>query len=284
MNHTNQLALQYPINCTKNTHTMKSNQFFDGHRFRQLLSREIVLNQRIGLIVLTTLFLILLFNALAWAYNREGGYHAFSYPFFLVLTGSILSSLSFTEMDQSHGKQFYLLLPASPFEKFLSKWLLLGIGYFLVFTVGYYLLAFVARFIGKLLFDFDLGTFNMLDNDNLLFIQLFFALQALFLLGAVYFRKFAIFKTVLSTFLTGVFMIAIAALLFRIIMFDMFEGLYHFKPVLEINGTMMEVQPSSNFKSFMQQNGENIVRLWGLWIIPAVLLVVGYFKLRETEL
>ncbi|MEM1120599.1 MAG: hypothetical protein AAGJ18_09120 [Bacteroidota bacterium] len=284
MNSTNQLALQPPINYTKNTHTMKSNQFFDGNRFRQLLSREVVLNQRIGLIVLATLFLILFINALTWAYNREGGYHAFGYPFFLVLTGSILSSLAFTEMDQSHSKQFYLLLPASHFEKFLSKWLLLGVGYFAVFTIGYYLMAFVAQFLGKTLFEFDLGTFSLLENENQLFIQLFFALQALFLLGAVYFRKYAVFKTLLSTFLTVICLVATAALLFRIVMFDMFEGLYYFRPAMEINGEMMTVQPSSGFKSFMQQNGESIIRLWGFWIIPAVLLVVGYFKLKEKEL
>jgi len=34
----------------------------------------------------------------------------------------------------------------------------------------------------------------------------------------------------------------------------------------------------------MESNAESYVRFIGFWIIPAVLLAVGYYKLKETEL
>lgn len=284
MNQTNQITISHPINYTKNNKTMETNQFFSTDRFRHLLAREFTLNKRTGLIVLATLFLVLFINGLTWAYRRELGFHEFGYPFFLIISGCILTSLSFSEMDKAYGKQFYLLLPASHFEKFLSKWLITAIGYFIVFTLSYVLFSLVANFLGQSFFGFDMGAFDLFSVDNRLFIQLFFALQTVYLLGAVYFRKYAIFKTMLSTFLVTICSIAIGFLLFRVVMFDLFDGLYQFSPTLEINGKMTPVEPSGDFQKFMRLNGENYVRLWGLYLIPAVLLVVGYFKLKETEL
>ncbi|GEM_PF-5793302 len=110
------------------------------------------------------------------------------------------------------------------------------------------------------------------------------AAQTIFLLGAVYFRKFAIFKTVLSATLIGLCLIIISAIVFRLVMFDLFDGLLTFRPEMMVDGKMMPVEPSRGFQNFMERNAENYSKLVGLWIIPAVLLVVGYFKLKETEL
>ena len=74
-------------------------------------------------------------------------------------------------MNTSYGKQFYLHIPASNAEKFISKWLQTGIGYFLVFTLIYFLFSFIANALGKAFFNFDHGTFNLFTKDNTLYIQ-----------------------------------------------------------------------------------------------------------------
>lgn len=284
MNQSNQIIIPHSFNYTKNNNTMETNQFFSTTRFRHLMSRELAQKKKMILLAVSAIFLIVFINAMGWAYNREIGFAEFGYPFYLVIAGCIFTSFSFAEMDQSYGKQFYLLLPSSHFEKFLSKWLITAIGYFLSFTLGFILIYLIANLLSKAIFDFDLGPLNLFSAQNRFFMQFFFAVQTIYFLGAVYFRKYVVFKTILSQFLVIVISILTGLLLFRLVMFDLFDGLYHFNPQQEINGKMMPVQPGGSTQLFLQNNIESYVKLWGLWIIPAILLVVSYFKLKETEL
>ncbi len=263
---------------------METNQYFSSPRFWHLMQREFAQNKKILLLIAAASFLVVGGNALGWAYNREHGYHEFSYGFYLLVGGFILTSLSFTEMNRPDGKLFYLTLPASSLEKFISRWLITGLGFAILFTLGYWLTTIIAKALGLGIFDFNIGEFNPFTAYNLLFFQIYLAAQTIFLLGAVYFRKFAIFKTVLSATLIGLCLIIISAIVFRLVMFDLFDGLLTFRPEMMVDGKMMPVEPSRGFQNFMERNAENYSKLVGLWIIPAVLLVVGYFKLKETEL
>jgi len=275
MNQSNQINIPHPFNYTKNNDTMETNQFFSTTRFGHLMSREFTQHRKVIFLAIGAIFLIIFLNAMAWGYNREHGFHKFAYPFYLIFGGCILTSFSFAEMDQPYGKQFYLLLPAAHFEKFLSKWLFTAIGYFTVYTTGYILLSYIIDFCGTAFFGYDLGTLSLFSEENRFFMQFFFAVQTIYLLGAVYFRKYVVFKTILSQFLVTVISILTGLLLFRFVMFDLFDGLYHFNPQQEINGKMMPVQPGGSTQLFLQNNIEWYVKLWGLWIIPAILLVVG---------
>lgn len=283
----NQLTIPpstYNPPTTKNRKTMEVNQYFSFARFGHLLKREFSQNKRIILMIAAVAFLLIGGNALGWAYNREHGFHEFAYPFYLLVGGFILTSLSFTEMNPHDGRLFYLTLPASSLEKFVSRWLITGLGFATVYTIGYYLISSIANGLGQSIFDFNIGSFNFFTEENMLLFRLYLAIQTIFLLGAVYFRKYAIFKTVLSTVLFAICMAITAVLLFRLVMFDLFDGLYHFNPEMSINGKTVPVEPSRKYQRFMEHNAENYFRTIGLWVIPAVLLVIGYFKLKETEL
>ena len=283
----NQLTIPpstYNPPTTKNRKTMEVNQYFSFARFGHLLKREFSQNKRISLMIAAVAILLIGGNALGWAYNREHGYHEFAYPFYLLVGGFILTSLSFTEMNPHDGRLFYLTLPASSLEKFISRWLITGIGFATVYTIGYYLITSIANGLGQSIFGFNIGTFNFFIEQNVLFFQLYLAIQTIFLLGAVYFRRFAIFKTVLSTVLFSICLALVSLLIFRIVMYDLFDGLYQFRPEMSFNGKMVPVEPSHSFGNFMENNAEDYARMLGLWIVPAVLLVVGYFKLKETEL
>jgi len=269
---------------TKNRKTMEVNQYFSVARFGHLLNREFSQNKKIILIIAAVALLLIGGNALGWAYNREHGFHEFAYPFYLLVGGFILTSLSFTEMNRPNGKLFYLTLPASSLEKFVSRWLITGIGFVIVYTIGYYLISSIANGIGQSIFDFNIGSFNFFVEKNILFFRGYLAIQTIFLLGAVYFRKFAIFKTVLSTVFFAICLALVSLLIFRIVMYDLFDGLYQFRPEMSINGKIVPIEASHSFQRFVENNVENYARILGFWVVPAVLLVVGYFKLKETEL
>ncbi len=283
----NHLTLNQPIinqPTIKKHNIMETNQYFSFPRFWHLMQREFAQNKRILFMIAAVAFLVVGGNLLGWAYNREHGVHEFGYGFYLLVGGFILTSLSFTEMNRPDSKLFYLTLPASSLEKFLSRWLITGIGFAVFFTIGYWITTIIARGLGIAIFDFNIGDFNAFTKENLLFFQIYLAVQTVFLLGAIYFRKSAIFKTVLATALVAFCLIIIAAISFRLVMFDLFDGLINFRPEMEVNGNIVPVEPSRSYQNFMERNAENYLRIVGLWIVPTVLLVVGYFKLKETEL
>lgn len=263
---------------------METNQFFSLPRFGHLIKREFIQNKRNLVIVSLTIFSILLASSLVYASDRDNEFYENFFPSFLLIAGFIGTSLSFTEMNKPDSQTFFLTLPASNFEKFLGRWLATGIGYIIFFLTGFWLLSKVANGLGNAIFNFNHGDFNPFTRDNKLFIQLYLAIQTIFLIGAIYFRKVAFFKTILSTVLIALFFAFFSFFLFRITMFDMFEGWFNFNPEMEINGKLVQVQPSQDFQRLGLKYGEKYLRLLGFWIIPIILLIAGYFKLKETEL
>ncbi len=278
----NQPVINQPT--IKKNNIMETNQYFSFPRFGHLMQREFAQNKKVILIIAAVAFLVVGGNALGWAYNREHGYHEFSYGFYLLIGGFILTSMSFTEMNRLDSRLFYLTLPASSLEKFISRWLITGLGFAIFFTIGYWITVIIFKALGGAIFNFDIGDFNPFTEQNILFFRIYLAGQTVFLLGAVYFKKFEIFKTVLSTALIGLSLAVLSAIIFRLAFFDLFDGLLTFRPEMEVNGTMMPVEPSRNYQKFMERNAENYLKTIGLWVIPTVLLIVGYFKLKETEL
>jgi len=180
---------------------MEANQYFSLPRFWQLLQREFAQNKKIIFLIAAVIVLVIVFNGLGWAYNREYEFNEFAYPFYLLVSGFVLTSLSFTDMNRSDNKLFYLTLPSSTLEKFISRWLITGPGFAILFTLLYWFATSVALSLGITIFDFNIGAFNFFAYEHPLIFQVYLAVQTLFLLGAVYFRKFAIFKTALSTVL-----------------------------------------------------------------------------------
>ena len=160
----NQLTINLPT--IKKRNIMETNQYFSLPRFGHLLKREFIQHKKALLMIALAVFLILGGNALGWAYNREHGYHEFAYPFYLLLGGFILTSLSFTEMNRPDNKLFYLNLPASSLEKFISRWLLSGLGFALFFTLGYWVVSLIITPVGIQIFNFDIGGFEFFTKRN----------------------------------------------------------------------------------------------------------------------
>jgi hypothetical protein len=119
--------------------------------------------------------------------------------FFLIALfawGTLATSECFRDMHSRNTTMGFLLLPASALEKTLSRLLLHTVGlvaYLLVFTT---VLSWVAEGLNLLIFDVRRPFFSPFDSLVWMLMPYFICTQAMFFLGAAWFRKLHFVKTV----------------------------------------------------------------------------------------
>lgn len=258
-----------------------NNLIFNPNRFLLLLQKELWSGNKKPLIVTGAIFGFLILFAIFMIYT-EDGYHALNYNLFpLVLLGGglIFTSVSFYEFNEKTGTHHYLSLPASTFEKFLSKWLITAI----LFPIATVILFWLYSKIGDWLY-YKHGNYIVEEYDgwsvtnwwSWFFIRLYLVIQTIYLVGAIAFQKYTFFKTSLSTFLTILLFGGLCFLSFRLIFADFFVGFL--SPNHELS-----LVTNDETQDFMMNHYQNGLE-YGLWLLlPAVMLVVGFFKLKEKE-
>lgn len=253
-------------------------QQFQIQRFIALLKVELSKINRSTWMIIGAVFTVSLLTSLVWAADQDPEFHQIFYPIILLGGGFLFTSVAFSELIEDKSRQFYLTLPASNLEKFLSKLLVSSIAYTTFVVVGYFLFSLLVDGLTNYYYNYQFIPFAPFSGEYWLIFKLYLTLQSIFLLGAITFRKYAFFKTMLiGATLPFVFGI-ISFLLLRLVFFDYFG----FSPDMEgsINTNM---QPSKGFESF----GQNI--LWPLvqflfWVgLPIFFWVVAYFRLTEKE-
>lgn len=289
MNHPTELTLKQPLanmptTNTKKRKTMPINEYFSLPRFGHLMRKELAASRRLPLIVAAATFFLLSIIAYAFMDDKDPQFHQIFYPILLLGGGFIFTSISFSELYVVQQRQSYLNLPASTLEKFLSKYLISGIGFITLTALAYWIFSIIIDGISRYFFDYSFHTFKPFGEHNQLFFKIYLGVQTIFFLGAILFRKYNFFKTVASAFVVIIILEIIAVILFRIVFYDMFDGLYRFRPEMAINGHTMQVEPSDSFKDFAEFTLLPYLKFLGLFAIPAFLLVIGYFKLKEKEL
>ncbi|MEM6967186.1 MAG: hypothetical protein AAF573_20655 [Bacteroidota bacterium] len=258
-----------------------NNLIFDSRRFLLLLQKELWTGNKKTLITIGAVFGFLILYAGLIIYN-EDGYHVLNYnlfPIVLLGGGLVFTSVCYHEFNDKTGTHHYLSLPASTFEKFLSKWFITAILFPLAAAVLFWLYTKIGDW---LYFQHDTYIvegytgWSMTNWWTLFFVRLYVVIQTIYLVGAIAFQKYTFFKTSLSLFLAILLFAGLCLLAFRLVFADFFVGLYDFNHELT-------VAPNDATKSFMinQYQGGLEYAFWLL--LPAVMLVVGFFKLKEKE-
>jgi hypothetical protein len=203
--------------------------FFSPKRFSQLLLRDFTSGYRAILIsmaagaggILLIAVLTALGNALSgnWqAPNAEFYFGLFTNVLFF--GGFIISSLAFKEAHQGGSGIFYMTIPSSTFEKFLSKLLVTSLG----FAVGTLVLitatAAVSEGVVRLIFGSGFGFFNPFSRVVLELVGIYLITQSVFLMGSLWFKKLAYVKTALWIVIFGVVTLIVAAAAARILLAD----------------------------------------------------------------
>lgn len=199
------------------------NKYFNWSRFIKFLQYDMALHKRKYMLFALVMFVVLFFvsyyllddnyrilkeNANKYNYKQQHSdyvsYFVWSYLIFaIVVVGS-----SFSFFRTKEGVSNYLRLPVSNFEKFFYEFLLrvviFNLLYLLFFWMGFRLAALV--FSQEYSRGFmDIPSFGILDSLDFVKNKLernvgllsLFSLTTFMLAGASYFKKYALFKTVL---------------------------------------------------------------------------------------
>jgi hypothetical protein len=253
---------------------------FSVPRFSLLLQRELVHHYK----TLTTAFgfglgVLLLLSILSVAGANTWNFHQTFFPLVLFWGGYIVTSMAFTEIHRAPRNYFYLTLPASPLEKYVSKLFLTSVGYILGALAGYFLFSLLVTGINFLLFRITLPVFNPFQADVWLSVRTYFVTQSLFMFGALFFKKTHFIKTVLSIITFFFVLTFIMGIVFSIVFFDYIQtgmiGKFHFS--IPFSGQIFQqFAPWGNVLSTIFS-----ILFWVL--LAPFFWVLGYLRLKESE-
>ncbi len=256
---------------------MQTDKFFNFRRFWLLLKNDFLGNYRSSLIAIGAVFGVLLFiNVSSSSSSSDWDFHLVFYPLTLFIGGFIVTSMAFTELHHKQKSYAYVTLPASQFEKFLSKFLLTSIGYVLISAVLYYLYSLIAILISMPFFSRYHGAFDMFHPVIIKTMLIYLVTQSVFMFGAVYFKSHNFIKTILSLYALSLVLSLFSMLLARILFGDFFHG-------APFSFSGME---SVEFQYFAESTGRIIARVAEIffWAFMAPLFwVLSYLRLSETE-
>lgn len=251
---------------------MNTSNTFSINRVALLMKRHVVYNFKTYLIsfaaVGSILIVISLLKTLANSgYFSEGSFITLG-TFFLFVGGILLTSNVFKELSSKNRGWFYLILPANPFEKVSSYWLLTTIGFVLISTLTLILSSIILSTFLSLLFTTEFYVFNPFTVHYLWVLINYFIVQSLFFFGAIFFRKNNFIKTVLSIFVFAFILIIISA----IVIYLLFGS-------TDIGTNDFNLSDDKFFTVTLPYAAKTLY--YGL-MIP-FFITVSYFKLKERE-
>jgi hypothetical protein len=208
-------------------------------------------------------------------------FHLVFYPLLLLIGGHINTSLAFKELHDKQRSYMYLTLPASQAEKYVTKLLITTVGYTLATLVVYFLFSLAAAGIGQLVFGMAHPIFDPFHPMIWEAIGLFIATHAVTFFGAIYFRKMHLINTLLWASIIGIALGILGMLLTRVVFGDLFGGAFRFgvdAGNLNLAG-VPDVQRITDFFVALR----NIVQITFYYVMPPFFWLLGFVKLRETE-
>lgn len=265
---------------------MKSNNLFSLGRFMLLFKQSFMVNKKligISLAGLTGIIFIslVLFQSVSKFQIWNPGRSMATFQLFFFSLGIVYSSLSFPAFRSKEKTMFYLMLPASNFEKFIFEFLTRIIAFILFMPFIFWMTAniegaIVHRFIPESIgfyyrfpFETFLKTFNHKDAlegwHKFRNIQIcLFAFVAAFA-GASYFSKSPLMKTL--------FMFLIIFGGFSLFTYLLYKGL-----------NLTENSISGNRILFFKNNDE-VISYFAMAVIAVnlALLSIAWFSLKEKE-
>jgi hypothetical protein len=165
-----------------------------------VLRGDLLRNYRSTLVVSGTAALVALLVSLATAYDGSVGsgpnFYRFCFIAALFAWGTIATSVCFSDLHGRGTNMAFLLLPASALEKTVSRLLIHTVGLIVYLLVLTTLLSWVAEGLNTVAFGVRRGFFSPFDPVAWMMLPHFLAAQALFFLGAAWFRKVQFVKTV----------------------------------------------------------------------------------------
>lgn len=252
---------------------MRTNTYFNIHRFTNLLKRELHTNIKRSLLIIGAMFSIFTIAAFLGFEIGQGmqneatfqEFHNWAFIAMLYIGGAFIASFSFIELRNKIKAHFYLMTPGSSLEKLLVNLTITLVGYFLFITLAYFIYSVVFNWITAAIYGYHFNLVNFREKDVLDAIRFFVAFQSVFLLGAISFRKYPVILTPIFVFVLN----------FVVLGFTKLVSVFIFG---DINLNNQIILPGLNgILDFY-------ARITIFYILPLVLWFVTYLKLNEKEL
>ena len=262
---------------------MRAHNIFHPARFYLLVRNGVVLNKSAILNVSAAVGGLMLFlSALDAFWGYRQWFHQWFYLGVLYLGGLIVTNRIFREFHDTVKGPAWLLIPASLLEKALSRIALSTVVYVVTTMLVYFGFSLVSEGFNWLLFRRYHPLFNPFDPLILHGVVLYFVLQAPLLVGAVYFRKHSLSKTILALLgYTFVFIVVVVCAIW-LIFGNYFDGLFPgLEALIEQTGTHDEAIVAN-----IERLGRVALWIWRIvfWaLIPALCWTTCYYRLKETE-
>jgi len=255
---------------------MQVEKSFQPERVYRLIRNTMILNRSSILVVTAALAGVFSLFSFFDAYgNLSSHFHRNAYLFVFFPGGLLLTSRIFKELHDPVKGYAWLLLPASNMEKVLSRILLTTIIYIVGSLIAYLLFSLVSEGLNLVVLGRRHFLFNPFDPVILYCTLTYISIQAPFLIGAVYFQKHVLSKTILS--LSGSFFILGICILTAtwLILGDQVSG-------PEVRNIFYS-QENNDFTAFglAVMNGAKVF-FW--FVVPAVAWTICFFRHKETEL
>ncbi len=269
------------------------NRYLSGRRIGNLLIKDLVEDYRSIAIALGAITGVLLLNYLLSGIDGGGSNRAVElfgggggntpllltyFALTLFIGGFIITSRAFTELHTKSRNHDWLMLPASPIEKFLSRLLLSSLGVGLGSIIYFFLFSLLGSGITAIVFGRAYPLFNPADGTVWLMVLHYIVLQSLFFAGAVYFKKAHFIKTVLV--LTA-FVFVVALLLAGVARIVFWREFSHLTAGgnfanLDFSPIELRLKSAGQVVSVVSQ-----IVYWAL--LAPVFWVFSYFRLSEAE-
>ncbi len=242
---------------------MRSN-VFDGGRLVQFMRRQAAMHLQPALIAAGAVFgAMLVISLLVGAFNRQGVPDLLGlYHTVFFLGGYVFASQVFGELHSPQRSYTYLTLPVSTAEKLVGSWLLVSVG----FVVVYWVVAFLIYVLANLVSDWPHDPQQMFNRDFFHSVVAFLVTQTIFFLGACYFRKNNFLKTLFALFVVALVV-----------------GLY-------TGGLAWLVLSKEGNINFDHSTGYDTGKVIGQiatalfrYVLGPFMLIVSYFRLKERQ-
>jgi hypothetical protein len=255
---------------------------FSIRRLALLLRRDFSTGYKSVIIAMAAVGGFVILATVVSAFGRElGPIHKPMYYPLLLIGGYIVTSMTFKELHLNGQSVFYLTLPGSSLEKYLSKLLVTSVGYAFGSLFFYTAVSSAAEGINRLIFGYGHPFFNPFERTTMIVIAVYLVTQAVFLVGSVYFRKLAFIKTNLYIWLFGIVMVILVAVIGWLIFRD-----YEVGNRIELEPYFQRLGDSGQLQAVLGPMAEKFWQVgkglfWG--VMAPVCWVISYLRLRETE-
>jgi hypothetical protein len=254
------------------------NQKFSFKRIGLLLRRYFIENQNYEIYlwsILTIVFMIF----------RNGN----SAGTILIVVGALYAVRFFKVFNYTPNGIQYLMVPATQVEKIISVLMLNTVYFVLMFSIVFSVGNLIGNLLEKIFYGLNNSValqffhstsgfeFNFQGLKNIwISFGAFASIQAIFTLGSLYFKRNAVFKTLLSLFVVGVALGILEYIIFKITI-----------------GSFTETFNALNAADFVWNEAmlpETLTKTWKVfWKISGYLFIpfcwlVSYFRLTEKEI